>query len=167
MNRFRTKVVLIVSAVLLLPGLASAEIFLPGMQPEEAGIEFAKVQQCKMCHSRTKNGDADPFLSWQSGMMANAAINKLKELKDKGKPFFLGMGFFKPHLPFIAPKRYFDLYDRDAIEPVRYMSYVRFRRTQGTINICLKNGTINEQNKNHKINSYLNDTLPTWIWDRK
>ena len=52
---------------------SSAEVFLPGMQPKEAGIEFAKVQQCKMCHSRTKNGQADPFLSWQSGMMSQAA----------------------------------------------------------------------------------------------
>ncbi len=34
-----------------------AEVFLPGMQPGEGGIEFAKVQQCRMCHSRTKNGD--------------------------------------------------------------------------------------------------------------
>ncbi len=67
------KVALIVFALFLVSGLVSAEIFLPGMQPEEAGIEFVKVQQCKMCHSRTKNGDADPFLSWQSGMMAQAA----------------------------------------------------------------------------------------------
>jgi hypothetical protein len=51
---------------------AAGEIFLPGMQPEEAGIEFAKVQQCKMCHSKTKNKDADPFFSWQGGMMAQA-----------------------------------------------------------------------------------------------
>ena len=45
--------------------IAGAEIFLPGMQPKEAGIEFAKVQQCKMCHGGTKNGDADPVFSWQ------------------------------------------------------------------------------------------------------
>ncbi|UCC97331.1 MAG: hypothetical protein JSW66_15975 [Phycisphaerales bacterium] len=50
-----------------------AEVFLPGMQPKESGIEFVKVQQCMMCHSRTRNGQADPFLSWQSGMMSQAA----------------------------------------------------------------------------------------------
>jgi hypothetical protein len=43
------------------------------MQPEEAGIEFVKAQQCKMCHADTDNGDADPFISWQSGMMSQAA----------------------------------------------------------------------------------------------
>jgi len=31
------------------------------------------------------------------------------------KPFFLGVGFQKPHLPFCAPKRYWDLYDADTI----------------------------------------------------
>ena len=61
--------------LVVLCGAAAAggdEIFLPGMQPEEAGIEFVKVAQCRMCHSRTKNGDADPFFSWQGGMMAQA-----------------------------------------------------------------------------------------------
>jgi hypothetical protein len=55
--------------------VAAAEtgVLLPGTQPEEGGIEFAKVQQCVMCHARTKNGPADPFFSWQGGMMAQAA----------------------------------------------------------------------------------------------
>ena len=49
------------------------EVVLPGTQPEEGGVEFAKVQQCLMCHSNTKNGSADPYFSWQGGMMAQAA----------------------------------------------------------------------------------------------
>ena len=52
------------------------EIFLPGMQPLEGGIEFAKVAQCRMCHAETKNGPADPFLSWQGGMMAQAEASQ-------------------------------------------------------------------------------------------
>ena len=47
--------------IIVLVFTTKAEVFLPGMQPEEAGIEFAKVQQCKMCHSKTKNRNADPF----------------------------------------------------------------------------------------------------------
>ena len=54
-----------------------ADVFLPGMQPKEAGIEFAKVQQCSMCHSKTKNGNADPYLSWKSGMMSVSAKDPL------------------------------------------------------------------------------------------
>ncbi|MHC4156906.1 MAG: hypothetical protein ACYST6_18610, partial [Planctomycetota bacterium] len=58
---------------LIISVFANAEVFLPGMQPEEVGIEFAKVEQCKMCHAKTINGPADPVFSWQSGMMSQAA----------------------------------------------------------------------------------------------
>ncbi|MBN8421762.1 MAG: sulfatase [Verrucomicrobia bacterium] len=46
---------------------------------------------------------------YPDGRTADAAIATLRELK--GKPFFLGVGFVKPHQPFVAPKKYFDLYD--------------------------------------------------------
>ena len=66
---------ILTSLAILMVNCSYAEVFLPGMQPEEAGIEFAKVQQCRMCHANTKNGDADPFLSWKSGPMSNSAID--------------------------------------------------------------------------------------------
>ena len=37
------------------------------------------------------------------------AIKRLKDLKDT--PFFMGVGYLKPHLPFVAPQRFWDLYD--------------------------------------------------------
>ncbi|MCF6361665.1 MAG: sulfatase [Cyclobacteriaceae bacterium] len=49
------------------------------------------------------------------GLSTQLAISKLNELKNNSKPFFLGIGFFKPHLPFNSPKKYWDLYDRDSI----------------------------------------------------
>lgn len=38
------------------------------------------------------------------GLMASAAVDKLAALRDSGEPFFLGLGFFKPHLPFVATR---------------------------------------------------------------
>jgi hypothetical protein len=46
-----SKVIMIGSILALISNAAIAEVFLPGMQPKEAGIEFVKVQQCRMCHS--------------------------------------------------------------------------------------------------------------------
>jgi arylsulfatase A-like enzyme len=51
------------------------------------------------------------------GLMADAAVAKLAEFKKGGKPFFLGLGFFKPHLPFVATKRDWDAFENVTIPP--------------------------------------------------
>ena len=51
--------------------------------------------------------------AYPDGVTADRAITELRRLK--GKRFFLAVGFYKPHLPFNAPKRYWDRYERDAI----------------------------------------------------
>ena len=53
---------------------------------------------------------------YPDGMIAEEAIQTLRSLKESEKPFFLGVGFMKPHLPFSAPKKYWDLYDFDDIK---------------------------------------------------
>jgi iduronate 2-sulfatase len=52
-----------------------------------------------------------PDEGYPDGKLARLAVEKLTGLQSGGKPFFLAVGFFKPHLPFNAPKRYWDLYD--------------------------------------------------------
>jgi uncharacterized sulfatase len=51
------------------------------------------------------------------GQIAAATVAKIQELGDK--PWFIGCGFMKPHDPFIAPKKYFDLYPIDTLKPWR------------------------------------------------
>lgn len=59
-----------------------------------------------------------PDEAYLDGRITNEAINKLRELQDV--PFFMGVGFWKPHLPYNAPKKYWDLYDRNNLPPVKY-----------------------------------------------
>jgi arylsulfatase A-like enzyme len=59
--------------------------------------------------------------AYGDGKVLEKSINDLRRLAEMDKPFFLAVGFFKPHLPFVAPKKYWDLYDREAIElPATY-----------------------------------------------
>jgi arylsulfatase A-like enzyme len=56
-----------------------------------------------------------PDDTYVDGKTARLAATTLHALAARGEPFFLAVGFAKPHLPFVAPKRYWDLYDPDAI----------------------------------------------------
>ena len=53
---------------------------------------------------------------YRDGKLALKVIKDLNILKQSNQPFFLTMGLSRPHLPFTAPKKYWDLYDRDNIE---------------------------------------------------
>ncbi|GHB78090.1 sulfatase [Persicitalea jodogahamensis] len=53
--------------------------------------------------------------AYVDGLTAKLAVQKLGELKKREQPFVLAVGFFKPHLPFTAPKKYWDLYDEDKL----------------------------------------------------
>lgn len=52
---------------------------------------------------------------YPDGLTADLAVKTMKRLAQKDQPFFLAVGFFKPHLPFNAPKKYWDLYDESKI----------------------------------------------------
>ena len=54
-----------------------------------------------------------PDNAYIDGQVADQALEVLRKIKDK--PFFLAVGFRRPHLPFSAPKKYWDLYDEKKI----------------------------------------------------
>ncbi|SMC80423.1 sulfatase [Cellulophaga tyrosinoxydans] len=59
---------------------------------------------------------------YRDGKVTLKVMNDLRKLKKSNQPFFLTMGLSRPHLPFTAPKKYWDMYDRDAIKlPESYM----------------------------------------------
>lgn len=60
-----------------------------------------------------------PDEAYFDGRVAKLAVEALRELSGKSQPFFLAVGFWKPHAPFNAPKRYWDLYSRDEVLPPR------------------------------------------------
>jgi arylsulfatase A-like enzyme len=58
------------------------------------------------------------------GLLTKKVIRDIKKLKKGKKPFFLTAGFISPHLPFNAPKKYWDLYDRNTIKQPENYNYI-------------------------------------------
>ncbi|MCZ6672249.1 MAG: sulfatase [Verrucomicrobia bacterium] len=76
----------------------------------------------KELHAQSRNHRL-PFASYDTpddslgdGLVAAEAVKQLQLLADQKQPFFLAVGFFKPHLPFNAPKKYWDLYKDTHID---------------------------------------------------
>lgn len=53
--------------------------------------------------------------STSDGIIAQHAVEELRKFKQSGEPFFLAAGFYRPHMPLTAPKKYWDMYDRAAV----------------------------------------------------
>jgi arylsulfatase A-like enzyme len=62
-----------------------------------------------------------PDDAYYDGARTAGAIKLLEKLAAADKPFFLSVGYQKPHLPFVAPKKYWDLYDPAKIELAEYI----------------------------------------------
>lgn len=100
----------------------SAPTWDPRNSPE---IRDAKGEatKAKSASKRAVNQETGRGPAWESldvadeqlgdGLSAKRAVELLNELKDRR--FFLAVGFYKPHLPFVAPKRYYDLYPLETI----------------------------------------------------
>lgn len=87
---------------------------------------YRRPENYELHEKRQKQGSRSRGPAWESadvpdnayadGLIAKRAIADLQRLSKKDEPFFLAVGFHKPHLPFIAPQKYWDLYDHDTIQ---------------------------------------------------
>lgn len=77
----------------------------------ETARRLSEKQRGRIWESADVPDDAYP-----DGQTAQKTIQDLQRLKQAGQPFFLACGFIRPHLPFYAPKKYWDLYDREKIQ---------------------------------------------------
>lgn len=59
--------------------------------------------------------------AYADGRVASHAVDRLRSLSSKpDQPFFLAVGFVRPHLPFSAPRKYWEMYDRDELPMPEY-----------------------------------------------
>jgi iduronate 2-sulfatase len=82
---------------------------------KEAGI--SRIDQLGHWYVKaraTEIADVDDD-AYYDGAQTTRAIEILRNLKEENKPFFLSVGYYRPHLPFNAPKKYWDMYDRSKI----------------------------------------------------
>ena len=90
-------------------------------KPDMGGAAFIDPMSKKMIGGNKNRGPVleGPEVSdnaYPDGQIADKTIADLKRMKKQGKPFFIACGFIKPHLPFYAPKKYWDLYDPADLE---------------------------------------------------
>ena len=89
-----------------------------------AATAFSPTKLGQKNEGRNLTGGALPWCRWgmaeggdddqPDGQIANAVVNLIQ--KQGASPWFIGCGFMKPHDPFIAPKKYFDLYPPEKLQ---------------------------------------------------
>ncbi len=72
----------------------------------KAGLDLPPI-----CEAADAPDDAYP-----DGIIAKRAIEVLREFQEQDDPLFLALGFYRPHLPWAVPQKYWDLYDRDDVD---------------------------------------------------
>ena len=84
-------------------------------RPEIEGPLPPDAAGAPRCEMRDVPDDA-----YFDGRIATRAVEAVRAAASRPEPFFLAVGFWKPHAPFNAPKRYWDLYDPASIPPPRH-----------------------------------------------
>ncbi|NBV34628.1 MAG: hypothetical protein EBR81_12785, partial [Proteobacteria bacterium] len=144
----------------------------PGEKPAPGGYQdpttkarFAEaLKQGKPASGPATEACDIPDDAYHDGGVARTAAKRIREFSDKGQPFFLAVGFVKPHLPFIAPKKYWDLYDRASLPLAPFQKLpqcsahdLAFYGNSGELrdySDVAKTGTVSEQQQRELIHGY-------------
>ena len=106
---------------------------------------------------------------WPDMQITDYAVNVLKKLSNKEKPFFLGIGFHRPNLPFIVPENFVNLYSQSKVPtpenmyaPVnmpnvawfyygemRRYEDIRVRKFSGKVNTSLPSDLVNDLRRHY------------------
>lgn len=88
-----------------------------------AGRDYQMPESIAIASDKNYDGRGPAFergqvadTAYQDGKIADYAVQKIKTLSQQDQPFFLAVGFAKPHLPFNAPEKYWALYDELDIQ---------------------------------------------------
>ncbi|MEM7698058.1 MAG: sulfatase [Verrucomicrobiota bacterium] len=81
----------------------------------EASRQMVKDSKGRQRGPSWENGGAVPDSAYADGKLAEHAVETLGKLVERDEPFFLAVGFVRPHLPFNAPAKYFDSYPADTV----------------------------------------------------
>lgn len=94
-----------------------------------------------------------PDDAYVDGAIANKGIQILDTINvNATKPFFLAIGFKRPHLPFVAPKKYWNLYNKESITTSSYQ-----KKSKNAVNISYHKSGEMQSYKSPEINYELND----------
>jgi len=93
---------------------------------KEKGLDKAAMQEFILANVRpTVENAAVSDNSYEDGANALQAKDVLVQLSKKEEPFFFAVGFSKPHLPFVAPKKYWDMYKREDMPLAKFQQQAK------------------------------------------
>ena len=90
---------------------------------EKNGEKFTDHQKGALTLGPSTEEADVPDAEYPDGMLADMAVKELQACSTNSQPFFLAVGFLKPHLPLIVPKKYWDLYDPEKLPVPENLSF--------------------------------------------